>query len=652
MNLKFLKEATIRQKLLFAFISVGIVALLIGTVGITYITVMNRQDKAVHKHVVQAMGDLTSISATFYRIQLSYRDMVIANDPIEVQKIINLEDTLFGELDILLKKNETTLQTDEEKKIFRKLDSAAREMREFLTPLQMMALQNSDSMAYAYLSGNYLQLVRNVEMAIENLTKNKIDLGEKISEKNNRNASIASSVMIFLIIIGFSISIILGYFIAANIGKIVKSINSEISKLTNAAINGELSIRGEPDKINFEFREIVTGINAILDSVMEPLDLATNYIERISKGELPPVINKKYKGEYLILKNSIENLILSNKQIIEKAKLMAQGDLSIKLDKRSDKDELMVSLNEMVKRIGGIIIQFQQAADIMAKVSNEISSGAQLLSKGATEQASASEEISSSVEEMVSNIQQNTDNAQQAEKITLAVNNNIKKCASSTATSVSAMKEIAGKIGIIGEITFQTNLLALNAAVEAARAGEHGKGFAVVAAEVRKLAERSKIAADEINHVSKEGVNIAINAGEQLDEIVPEVERTFRFVQEISAAGLEQNSGADQINISVQQLNQINQKNAAASEELATNAEELTNQAEHLRDLIAFFKIQEEIETSEFVVEKSMSPEKQNPTYIKQGKFNKPDKVRESKAQASEINLEKQGTGNDMYETY
>jgi methyl-accepting chemotaxis protein len=211
------------------------------------------------------------------------------------------------------------------------------------------------------------------------------------------------------------------------------------------------------------------------------------------------------------------------------------------------------------------------------------------MSQGASEQASSAEEISSSMEEMVSNIQQNTDNAQQTEKIALSAVDGIRKGNQSVSVAVESMKNIASKIKIINDIAFQTNILALNAAVEAARAGEHGRGFAVVAAEVRKLAERSKVAADEIDHLSKSGVDVSVQAGEQLSNIVPEIEKTSRLVQEIAAASIEMNSGAGQVNNAIQQLNQVTQQNAAASEEMATSSEELSSQADQLKDLIAFF---------------------------------------------------------------
>jgi methyl-accepting chemotaxis protein len=221
----------------------------------------------------------------------------------------------------------------------------------------------------------------------------------------------------------------------------------------------------------------------------------------------------------------------------------------------------------------------------------QMSSASQQLSQGANEQASGAEEVSSSMEQMAANIQQNTDNAQEADKISQRVSDGVQKVGSAAQESLISIRNISDKIGIINDIAFQTNILALNAAVEAARAGEHGKGFAVVAAEVRKLAERSKIAADEIVSLSAKSVNVTESASKLMGNLIPEIEKTAKLVQEIAAASMEQSTGADQVNSAIQQLNQVTQQNAAASEEMATSSEELSSQAEQLKDIISFFRL-------------------------------------------------------------
>ncbi|HYX08826.1 MAG TPA: methyl-accepting chemotaxis protein [Bacteroidales bacterium] len=275
------------------------------------------------------------------------------------------------------------------------------------------------------------------------------------------------------------------------------------------------------------------------------------------------------------------------------AKEIANGNLGVTIDvnQQDEIGELAAAMQNMSDKINDIVTNIRMGADNIALASQQMSSSSQQISQGATEQASSVEEVSSSMEEMSSNIQQNTDNAKETEQIALKATQGINQGNESTTIAVKAMKDIAEKITIINDIAFQTNILALNAAVEAARAGEHGKGFAVVAAEVRKLAERSKIAADEIVDLSRNGVAISEKAGNQLAEMVPEIEKTARLVQEITAASMEQNSGSDQINNAIQQLNQVTQQNAAASEEMATSSEELASQADQLKDIIAYFNI-------------------------------------------------------------
>jgi methyl-accepting chemotaxis protein len=278
---------------------------------------------------------------------------------------------------------------------------------------------------------------------------------------------------------------------------------------------------------------------------------------------------------------------------VEFAQMIAQGDLTKEVEVKS-KDEtgqLAVALNEMMGKLKGIVGDVQTAASNVAAGSQQVSSTVEEMSQGATEQAASAEEVSSSMEEMVSNIRQNSENAQQTEKIARQTAGDAEDGGKAVVETVAAMRQIANKISIIEEIARQTNLLALNAAIEAARAGEHGKGFAVVASEVRKLAERSQIAAGEINNLSATSVQVAERAGELLTKIVPDIQKTADLVSEINAASAEQNSGSEQINKAVQQLDQVIQQNASATEEMSSTCEELSSQADQLLDTISFFRI-------------------------------------------------------------
>ena len=333
----------------------------------------------------------------------------------------------------------------------------------------------------------------------------------------------------------------------------INALVTDANMLAASAVEGKLATRADASKHQGEYKKIVEGFNKTLDAVIGPLNMAAGYVEKISQGNIPAKITDNYSGDFNTIKNNI---------------------------------------NTLIERLSDVVANIKMAADNVASGSQQMSSSTQEMSQGATEQAASAEEVSSSMEQMVSNIKQNADNAQQTEKMALKAAQDGKEGGKAVMETVSAMKEIANKISIIEEIARQTNLLALNAAIEAARAGEHGKGFAVVATEVRKLAERSQIAAGEINKLSGSSVEVAEKAGEMLARIVPDIQRTAELVSEINAASNEQNSGAEQINKAIQQLDKVIQQNASATEEMASTSEELSSQAEQLMDVLEFFKIE------------------------------------------------------------
>jgi len=277
------------------------------------------------------------------------------------------------------------------------------------------------------------------------------------------------------------------------------------------------------------------------------------------------------------------------------AKELASGNLTemIKIERRDEVGDLINSLNLITGNISKVVKDIKESAKQIASAGFELNSSSQQLAQGANEQAAASEEIASSMEEMAANIRQNSENAQITGNIAKISAVGIVEGTNSAKEAIISMKEIANKVSIINDIAFQTNLLALNAAVEAARAGNAGKGFSVVAVEVRKLAERSKLAAVDIEKLASKTMKISTNAGSKLEKVTPEIQKTAGLIEVIAASSIEQIRGVDQMNAAMGQLNSGTQGAVSNSEQVSSSAEELLAQAENLLKTVSYFKISE-----------------------------------------------------------
>ena len=430
----------------------------------------------------------------------------------------------------------------------------------------------------------------------------------------------------------------------------LKGVLVDTDTLIKAAAVGDLDTRADADKYHGDFRKLVQGVNETITNIAEPLKLTSGYVDQIAKGIIPAVITTDYKGEYRLIRDNLNTLVKMMGDLLAQTDIIIQGAVNGELEKRANAAMFQGGWNQLVeginKTLDGIvrpvseavevltlveqgdltrtvkgnykgqlgdfkdtvnntvaklsqtIAEVIEAADQLGNASEQISATSQSLSQASSEQAASVEETSASIEQMAASINQNTENAKVTDGMAGKANKEAAEGGIAVKQTVSAMKDIANKIGIIDDIAYQTNMLALNAAIEAARAGEHGKGFAVVAAEVRKLAERSQVAAQEIGQLAETSVNTAESAGALLDAIVPSIAKTSDLVQEITAASQEQSAGVSQINAAMNQMSQITQQNASASEQLAATAEEMTGQAEQLQSLMSFFKLAQTGSTS------------------------------------------------------
>jgi methyl-accepting chemotaxis protein len=786
-----IRNIKIRTKMLFGFLLTTIIALILGIIGINRLNQSGKADAYLYERITLGISNLEIMSTNLQKIRIAYRDMLIKdnfanNTEIQINKITTYRKLI----DEAIANYKLTIRTKEGQVKFDEYQQNWANYNAHVDIMLSMGKNGDLAAAEVKLSDiNFINASNSCEKSLQDLIDRKKDVGKTVAMENNAKINTAISFMVALIILGIILSVFIGLFISYDINKVIKYVVSEVNQLTNEAIEGKLNRRADTEKINVEFREIINGLNRVLDTLVgfidsmplpamiidnefnikfmnktgaqiggkQPsqlletkcydffktsdchtencacfktmrtglkanseaisnvnqlkLDIAysavpiknnegktigafevvsdqtnlkneirkaqkvgtfqelhanmlTECLDKFSKGDLNFQLatdhgdedTKNAKAVFEAIYAAVNDLSNSTKIIVEKAKAMAKGDLTVTLQKRSENDELMGALDDMVRTNSNMIKEFKNTIENIVDASQALQAVAMEISEGSTEQASSTEEVSSSMEEMVSNINQNTDNARQTEKIASQASNDIKEGNKAVTITVDAMKKIAEKITIIGEIAEKTDLLAINAAIEAARAGDQGKGFAVVAAEVRKLAENSQIAAKEIDELSKSSVKIADESGKLLQKIVPDIQKTSVLVQEIAAASLEQNAGASQVNNAILQLNAVTQKNASSAEEMSSSAEELSSQAEQLKDTISFFKTETDIADLNMLRQNRQKQVKHIPvqqlkkvhTGINLPHFDKKDIVQNIK-KGSDIKLD---DNNDQYEKY
>jgi len=326
-------------------------------------------------------------------------------------------------------------------------------------------------------------------------------------------------------------------------------------------------------------------------SIVRPLAGAVRVAERVAAGDISVDVPEDYGHEIGRLLDAMRCMIAYLQEMADAAGALAAGDLTVHVHPRSDADRFGNAFTAMNRKLSTVINEVRREAGAVARIAGALSTTSQEVSQGTKQQATSVEETTSNLQHINASIVLNSETTRELEALAGTGTASADESGRAVDATVAAMKSIAHRVTIIEEIAHQTNLLALNAAIEAARAGEHGRGFAVVAAEVRKLSERSRAAAKEIDAFAASSVSVADRSTKLMVELVQRTRKASTLLSEIATTSREQAGGVTEISEAMVQVDRVTQRNAHTAQNLATTAERMSRRAQQLRDVMAFFDV-------------------------------------------------------------
>ncbi|PHV05305.1 methyl-accepting chemotaxis protein [Janthinobacterium sp. BJB412] len=585
----------VASRLGLGFGAVVILLLVLSVVSVTRMASMNDNMRAIMTdRYPKVMLANETIKLTIDNGR-QLRSMLLSNTDEERDKFKKIVEANRPKVTEALAKIDKLISTDKGRAMFRDITDKSNA----LTPKydELYALTRTDQKKAAEFLRNDFAAANNAYWGtLEAMAKFQGDLMDKEAAEANDSYLETRKQVIMLSVAAVLAALVIASIITIDLLRRLGGEPSYAVELMQSISKGDLSreVHVKPNdssSLLFAVREMIVKLQQVISGQRQVVEAANhgNFDARVELAGLQGFQREMADG----LNQLAQTTGTSIADVVRVMGAVSEGDLTKTIDKPYEGafGQLKEYTNNTVSKLAQVVSEVNSSAEGLAAASEEVSATAQTLAQSASEQAAGVEETSASVEQITSSVAQNTDNAKVTDAMASKAAGEASEGGEAVKSTVAAMREIAKKILIIDDIAYQTNLLALNAAIEAARAGEHGKGFAVVAAEVRKLAERSQVAAQEIGQVASSSVDLAERAGQMLNAMVPNIKKTSDLVQEITAASEEQSAGLAQINQAISQLSQTTQQNAAGSEELASTSEQMSSQAEELQQTMGFFKV-------------------------------------------------------------
>ena len=559
---KSFRDMPIKKRLLISFIIISILSNMAGVVGLIFLQKTSSEYNTALLKYGMSQGDIGKLGIEIEKTNTLVRDILFIKDESELKSIkkelVTSLDVIEGSLDSI----GNYMVTSEEKDIFNRIRTNLAKYKQTRNQVVIYSLSGRKDDGLALFRSEGTPIMNQISSDISLLLQKKIDNCNELADE----LMILKSISIICVIVAIIASSALVLVISKNLTKeisqpidIMRKVAEEIAE-GNLDVSVDIESKDEFGMLAFAFSKMINNLKAYISEI-------SIILGNISRGDLITSTNEDYKGNFIEIKQSLDNIVKSLSDVFTNIKTTSDN----------------VNLN-----------------------CEQVANTAQILSERSVKQTDSVEKLSYYMNEINEQVQSNAQNAKNTNDITISLGSDIEKCNMkmeemliSMGNIESASRDINNIINTINNIASQTELLALNAAIEAARAGDAGKGFAVVADQVRKLSGESANAVTQTSNLIKNCIE-AVNGGKKLAEdtamslleIVNNTKKATEFVSEIDSASEEQATSIEQINNDIINILEIIQENSETAKESACASQDLTAQAETLNKMIQRFKIE------------------------------------------------------------